>query len=189
MNDMLPFVVFYCFVIIQRIIELFVAISNEQWLKQQGGIEFGRRHYRYMVMMHVLFLVFLFMEKLLYNRAVSPIWPSILFVFAAAQAIRIWAIASLGRFWNTKIIVLPNAKVCRKGPYRYIKHPNYFVVAMEFIVIPLLFSAYFTACLFTILNVIMMAVRIPEEEKALESLTAYESAFQDCHRFIPKIVK
>lgn len=189
MNNMLPFTIFLCIVMIQRILELFLAKSNEHWLKKQGGLEFGSRHYRYMVIIHVLFFALFIIEKLLFNRTLSPVWPGVLFVFITAQAVRIWAIASLGRFWNTKIIVLPNAKVCKQGPYRYLRHPNYLVVAVEFAAIPLLFNAYLTACLFTVINVIVLAVRIPEEEKALRSLTAYEAAFQECHRFIPRFVK
>jgi len=96
--------------------------------------------------------------------------------------------SSLGKYWNTKIIVLPHAQVVRRGPYRYIKHPNYFVVTIEFVVIPLLFEAYFTACLFTILNGLILSIRIPEEEKALKTLTEYEGTFQNCKRFIPRLL-
>ena len=65
----------------------------------------------------------------------------------------------------------------KKGPYRFLKHPNYLVVTLEFIVIPMLFEAYFTAFLFTILNAIILSIRIPTEEKALNELTEYQNIF------------
>ena len=93
--------------------------------------------------------------------------------FLLTQLIRVWAITSLGRYWNTKIIVLPGAKMVNKGPYRFLKHPNYLVVTIEFIVIPLLFEAYFTAFFFSLLNGIILRIRIAAEEKALYQLTGY----------------
>ncbi|MFJ7725610.1 isoprenylcysteine carboxyl methyltransferase family protein [Neobacillus sp. NPDC097160] len=189
MDDLFPFILFISFIILQRVVELFVAKGNEKWMKQQGAVEFGEKHYKYMVMMHVLFFVVLMVEKVLLERGLSRVWPFVLCLFCFAQFIRIWAIASLGKYWNTKILVLAGAQVVRKGPYRFLKHPNYFVVTIELFVVPLLFNAYYTAFLFTILNVIMLMIRIPEEEKALSALTKYEGVFQDCNRFIPRIVK
>ncbi|EKN69540.1 hypothetical protein BABA_08936 [Neobacillus bataviensis LMG 21833] len=189
MNDLIPFILFLSFVILQRVVELFIAKRNEKWMKRHGAVEFGKRHYKYMVAMHVLFFLVFITEKVLLNRLLSPIWPIVLCLFCFAQFIRIWALATLGMYWNTKILVLAGAKVVRKGPYRFLKHPNYFVVAIELLVVPLLFTAYYTAFLFTLLNVIMLMIRIPEEEKALRALTEYDGAFKDCHRFIPRIDK
>lgn len=189
MNEIIPFLVLYSFIVLQRMVELRIAKSNEKWMKQQGAVEFGVKHYRFMVMMHLLFFVSLFFEKVLINKGLSPIWPLFLSVFLFAQLLRIWAISSLGKYWNTKIIVLANSAIIRKGPYRFIKHPNYFVVAIELVIVPLLFNLYFTACLFTLLNVIMLIIRIPEEEKALRELTEYAETFQSCNRFLPKVVK
>lgn len=189
MNDIFLFLILVGFIVFQRIVELGVAKSNEKWMKQRGASEFGEQHYRYMVMMHFLFFIVLISEKIFMNLSLSPFWDLLLFVFLVAQLIRIWAITSLGRFWNTKIIVLRDAHVIRKGPYRFIKHPNYFVVAIELAIVPLLFNAYITASLFTVLNIIMLMIRIPEEEKALKEHTEYEGTFQDCNRFLPKVVK
>lgn len=185
MNDFIPFLTFFIAVILQRIVELFIARKNEKWMKQLGAIEFGKKHYRYMVLIHFLFFIVFFLEKFFLNRGLSHLWALLLLVFFAAQVVRIWAISSLGEYWNTKIIVLPNALVVRKGPYRYIKHPNYFVVTIEFVVLPLMFEAYYTAGLFTILNVLILSIRIPVEEKALKQLTEYEGSFQNCNRFLP----
>ncbi|MBO0958220.1 hypothetical protein J1P26_00625 [Neobacillus sp. MM2021_6] len=189
MNDFIPFVLLVCFVILQRVVELFIAKGNEKWMKQKGAVEFGERHYKYMVTMHILFFLVFITEKLLLERQLALVWPIFLCLFCFAQFIRIWALASLGRYWNTKILVIAGAEVVRKGPYRFLKHPNYFVVAIELLVVPLLFTSYYTAILFTLLNVIMLIVRIPEEEKALSTLTEYDGVFMDCHRFIPRIVK
>lgn len=183
------FVILISFIVIQRLVELMIANHNEKWMKQQGAIEFGKKHYKYMVIMHLLFFVALFTEKFVLNRGLSPLWPFILTVFSVAQFIRCWAIYSLGKYWNTKILVLADALVVKKGPYRFLRHPNYIIVAIELLVVPMLFNAFYTAFLFTILNVIMLLIRIPEEEKALSTLTEYDAAFQNCYRFIPKIVK
>lgn len=189
MNDFLPFCYLSGFVVFQRIIELIIAKRNENWMKRQGALEFGAMHYRFIVLMHLLFFICFFFEKLLLNHGLSSIWPILLTGFVLTQFLRVWIIISLGRYWNTKIIVLPDAAVVRRGPYRFIKHPNYLVVSIEIIVIPLLYNAYYTAVLFTIFNLIMLSIRIPREEQALGSVTEYNGAFQDCPRLIPKIVK
>ena len=91
---------------------------------------------------------------------------------------RIWCLTSLGKFWNTKIIILPGADVVIKGPYKFIRHPNYLIVTTELLVLPLLFSAYFTAIVFSILNIWMLSVRIPTEERALKEVTNYKEEFR-----------
>ena len=186
---MTPFVLFITFIVVQRLVELFVAKRNEIWIKQQGAVEFGEKHYKFMVLIHMMFFISLLTETLLLKRGISPLWPVFLSLFALAQVVRIWVITSLGRFWNTKILVFANAKIVRKGPYRFLKHPNYMVVALELFAVPMLFSSYFTAILFTVLNIMILMIRIPIEEKALKTLTEYDDTFRDCHRFIPKIVK
>lgn len=168
------FFLFMGFVIVQRLIELYIARKNEQWMKEKGAIEFGREHYRRMVLLHVSFFVSIISEVLLFTRGLSSIWQVLLVLFVLTQLGRIWALTSLGRFWNTKIIVLPGARVIKKGPYKYVKHPNYVIVALEIIIISLLFNAFITGVLFTFLNAWMMSVRIPEEENALKTLTNYE---------------
>jgi methyltransferase len=189
MIDFLPFLIVISIIVFQRIIELFIAKRNENWMKIQGAVEFGARHYKYLVVMHGSFFLSLTAEKVLLERGLSPLWPFIFCLFGLTQLIRVWVISSLGKFWNTKILVLANEKIVKKGPYRFVKHPNYFVVAMELVVVPLLFNAFYTALLFTILNALMMMVRIPEEEKALSTLTEYERTFQDANRFLPRFVK
>ncbi|MBB4826122.1 methyltransferase [Sporosarcina luteola] len=164
-------------VIIQRLIELVVARRNERWMKNQGAIEAGTSHYRYMVAMHVCFFASLLAEVFYFDLSPPPIWRVWLGIFLVAQVMRVWCLVSLGKYWNTKIIVLPGAHVVRRGPYKWIRHPNYVIVATELLVLPLLFNAYFTAILFTLLNIWMMAVRIPEEEEALKNATNYRDVF------------
>lgn len=185
---MIPFFIFISVMIIQRLLELVIARRNEKWMKEQGAVEFGIKHYQFIVLMHSLFFVVLIFEKISFSRELSPPWLLFAAVFVFAQLIRVWAISSLGRYWNTKIIVLPNVEVVKRGPYLFIKHPNYLVVSIELLVVPLLFGAYVTACLFTILNILMLSIRIPAEEKALRELTEYESSLEGCNRFLPKLL-
>ena len=185
---MIPFLIFISVMIIQRLLELVIARRNEKWMKEQGAIEFGVKHYQFIVLMHSMFFVVLLFEKMTFIREVSVFWPLFAALFVCMQLIRFWALSSLGRYWNTKILVIPNLEVVRRGPYRFIKHPNYLVVSIELLVVPLMFGAYVTACLFTILNILMLSIRIPAEEKALRELTEYESYLGSCNRFLPKLL-
>ena len=164
-------------VILQRLIELFIAKRNEKWMRSQGAFEAGAAHYPVMVSMHIVFFISLLAEVFLFERALSPLWIIFLVIFIIAQAARIWCLTSLGKFWNTKIIILPGATVVQKGPYKWVRHPNYIIVATELLVLPLLFSAYLTAIVFSLLNVWMSSVRIPAEEKALKEATNYKETF------------
>ena len=164
-------------VIIQRLIELFFAKRNEKWMLSQGAFEVGAAHYPIMVAMHTAFFATFILEFILLNRPLSLFWIPLLIVFLFAQIGRIWCLTSLGRFWNTKIIILPDADVVQKGPYKLIRHPNYLIVTIELLVLPLIFSAYFTAIIYSILNLWMLSVRIPAEEKALKEATNYRKKF------------
>jgi methyltransferase len=165
------------FVIFQRIIELLIARNNEKWIRSQGGYEVGAKHYPYMVAIHVGFFISLIIEFLAFKDGLSRFWLPLFVLFISLQLMRVWVISSLGRYWNTKILVLPGANVVKKGPFHLIRHPNYVVVTCEIIVIPLLFGAYFTAVIFTILNIIILSVRIPKEEAALREVTDYKEIF------------
>lgn len=171
------FLLFITVIIVQRLFELMVARRNERWMKERGALEFGRGHYPWIVLIHVLFFISYIAEVYIFNKGLSPYWGLMLLLFVLTQAGRMWVLFSLGRFWNTKIIVLPGANIVRKGPYRFIKHPNYVIVAVEFLVIPFMFQAYITAIVFTLLNIIILSIRIPAEEKALGKLTEYEDVF------------
>lgn len=164
-----------------------VAKQNESWMKKQGGVEFGQKHYRVMLGLHSLFLITYLSEVLIFEKEISPLWPFWLFLFILTQTGRVWALTSLGKYWNTKIIVLPKSDVVVKGPYKYMRHPNYVIVTLEFLIIPFLFQAYLTAIVFSLLNIWILSIRIPQEEKALNELTLYSQSFGDSRRFIPKL--
>ncbi len=154
--------------IAQRAAEMAVARQNEQKVKQQGAMEFGESHYPYMIIMHILFFLSLMAEVLLMNKQPSSWWIAIAVAITTVQAVRYWALCSLGSYWNTKILVVTGAELVKKGPYKWMKHPNYTVVILEIVLIPLLYQAYVTMCLFSILNAAMLTVRIRTEDKALE---------------------
>lgn len=169
----MSFYIFIILIILQRLCELVVAKRNEKWMKTRGAIEFGQAHYRIIVFIHAMFFIILLLEVKAWQTELSPAWPLLLSVFILTQFLRIWSITSLGKYWNTKIIILSGAPIVEKGPYRFFKHPNYLVVALEFMIIPFMFQAYFTALLFTVLNGVILFVRIQAEEKALCELTEY----------------
>lgn len=172
--------IFICvvgFVIFQRIVELFVAGSNEKWMRSQGAYEVGASHYPFMVAIHAGFFISLIIEFLVFDRGIPSFWIPLFILFVVLQMMRVWVISSLGRYWNTKILVLPGAQVVKKGPFHFIRHPNYVVVTLEIIVIPLMLGAYFTALIFTLLNFAILSVRIPIEETALREVTDYKEVF------------
>ncbi|NSL52654.1 isoprenylcysteine carboxyl methyltransferase family protein [Calidifontibacillus erzurumensis] len=179
---------FSCFIaliILQRIVELGIAKKNEKWMKARGGYEVGKEHYKYIVLVHILFFVTLIIEVFLFEKQLSPLWVIFLFIFSIAQVIRVWSIMSLGRFWNTKIIVVPNTNIIEKGPYKWVRHPNYLVVLIELLVLPLIFDAFWTAIIFTILNIVVLKHRIQLEEQELMKGTNYGIIFQNRYRFVP----
>jgi methyltransferase len=170
---------------IQRIIELAVAKRNEKWMKSQGAVEMGQSHYKWLVLLHALFFVSLIAEVKGMEKPLSSFWLLLAVLFAMTQLGRLWVMASLGKFWNTKILVLPKTDIVLKGPYKFLKHPNYVIVFLEFLIIPLLFEAYVTMVLFSLLNIGILTVRIRIEEEALSSLTNYEEATEWHARFVP----
>lgn len=175
------------FVIVQRLTELAIARRNERLMIAKGAVEFGANHYPFMVLLHSAFILTVIFEVSYFHRELSRIWLLLFIGFIFTQAMRVWALRSLGPYWNTKILVLPGANVVKKGPYQFIKHPNYVIVTIEIILIPLLFNAYTTAILFTILNIIILAVRIPAEEKALAEWTSYDTELEGNRRFLPDL--
>lgn len=151
------------FVAAERLAELALARRNTRALQHRGAVEVGRRHYPGLVALHALWLLSLGARAL---RNPPPAWPW-LGLFAGLQLGRIWVIASLGPYWTTRIMTLPGAAVVRRGPYRWLRHPNYLVVAGEIAVLPLAFGAWRLALLFSVPNLALLAWRIRVEERAL----------------------
>lgn len=168
------FFILLLFVVTQRLVELVIARRNEKTMKAKGAYEIGASHYPYMIALHSLFFICLIAEVLYFDLRPSSFFPYMLLLFLLVQGLRVWCLASLGTFWNTKIIILPGAKVVAKGPYVFIRHPNYLIVLIEIALLPLMFGAYFTAITFSMLNIVMLSVRIPIEERALREATNYE---------------
>jgi len=157
------------FVVVQRILELRLAQANLRWALSQGAREYGREHYPVFFLLHLGWMLGWLLEGLA-RQQLSPIWWLWLAVFVLAQGLRYWAIQSLGRYWNTRIIIVPGAKKIAGGPYRYLRHPNYLAVALELLSLPLIFNAWITALAATLLNAwLLLTVRIPAEEKALST--------------------
>lgn len=175
-------------VILQRIRELQMANHNSRWMKRQGGVEVGQAHYPWLVFMHVLFFISILIERMVFSAQTPNWWLFPVAIFAVVQFLRIRCIRSLGRYWNTRIWILPHHDVQVKGPYIYLRHPNYLVVICEIAIFPLIFGAYFTTVLFTIANLLfLLKIRIPIEEKALLELTNYEQQMGKRKRFIPSV--
>lgn len=127
--------------ILQRLIELGIAKRNEKYLTEKGAQEFGSGHYPWMVLMHCAFFFSLLVEVEGFNKTPYRFWSLLLLLYLCLQAGRLWIISSLGPYWNTKILVLKGAEVVEKGPYRWCRHPNYWLVTLEFMIIPFLFQA------------------------------------------------
>ena len=162
------FIIFITVVIVQRISELILAKKNEKYLKSNGAVEYDKKGYKYIVLMHNLFFISVITEFVFLGRQLNEYWQVLLIIFICTQVLRYWAIFTLGKRWNTKILVLPNTEPIRSGLYKHLKHPNYIAVIIEIVIIPLLFSCYYTAVVFSILNLIVLQRRIRIEEEALK---------------------
>lgn len=153
----------------ERLLELVVSARNLRWALARGGREEGRGHFPAMVALHTGLLAACALEPVLAPR---PFLPALGFAAVAAviaaQALRYWCILSLGRRWNTRVVVVPGLPLVRRGPYRFLSHPNYLAVVLEGVALPLVFTAWLTALVFTALNaLLLLRFRIPAEEAAL----------------------
>ncbi|WP_197378544.1 isoprenylcysteine carboxyl methyltransferase family protein [Mycolicibacterium mengxianglii] len=157
-------------VAVERLVELIVSKRNAAWAFAHGGREFGRRHYPVMVVIHAGLLIGCVVEVWALDRPFLPWlgWP-MLALAVASQVLRWWCITTLGRRWNTLVIVVPDQPLVATGPYRYswLHHPNYLVVVIEGIALPLVHTAWITALCFTVANALLLRVRIRVENEAL----------------------
>jgi len=156
----------------ERIVELVISKRNARWAFSRGGVEYGFGHFPYMVALHSGFLLACLAEVYFGHRPFIPWlgWPMFVIVLAC-QAGRYWVIRTLGKQWNTRVIVVPGMGRVTGGLYRYLSHPNYVIVMVEGIALPLVHTAWITAIVFTVLNaVLLFGFRIPTENRALASL-------------------
>jgi methyltransferase len=149
-------------VTLQRLGELWLANRNTRRLLSQGAREHAPGHYPLIVAVHALWLATLWWFGL--DRPLDIFW---LAMFVIVEIARIWVLASLGPRWTTRIIVLPEAPLVRRGPYRFVNHPNYLVVVAEIVVLPLVFGLWPVALIFSALNAAALAIRIRAENAAL----------------------
>jgi methyltransferase len=163
MNNTAVAAVILALVVLQRLAELVVANRNTKALLARGAVEIGASHYPLIVLLHTLWLIAI----VWFLPHPPPIhWP-LVGVFVVLQGLRLWVLATLGPYWTTRIISLPGAPLVKKGPYRFVSHPNYLVVAGEILVLPLVFGETAVAVFFSIANAAMLAWRIRQEETGL----------------------
>jgi methyltransferase len=171
MSGYVLFTLLIALVAVERLAELVVSRRNLRWSLAHGGIEYGHSHYPYMVALHVFLLVGSLVEVWVWRPALIPALSiSMLALVLASQALRWWCITTLGRQWNTLVVIVPGMQRITSGPYRWMKHPNYVAVVIEGFALPLVGSAWVTATVFTLLNVPLLAVRLRVERTALASL-------------------
>jgi methyltransferase len=170
-TSLTAFTIVVALVALERLAELVVSKRNAAWSFEHGGRESGRGHYPFMVVLHSGFLVAMLVEAWVRRPDVSPqlAW-SMLVLVVASQALRWWCIATLGRRWNTRVIVVPGLAPVTSGPYRLLPHPNYVAVGVEGVALPLMHEAWLTALAFTLLNAVLLSVRIRVENAALRTL-------------------
>jgi methyltransferase len=165
---------------LERLVELVVSKRNAAWSAARGGVETGRGHYPVMVVLHTGLLVGALVEVWLRQPAFVPaLGFTMLALVLASQALRWWCIATLGRQWNTRVIVVPGLPRVTGGPYRLLSHPNYVAVVVEGFALPLVHSAWITATVFTVCNAALLTLRIRVESRALAALPAPADAAAD----------
>ena len=154
-------------VALERLAELVIARRNLVWAKTRGGVESGFGHYPFMVVLHTGLLLACLIEA--EQRPFVPAlgW-SMLVLVVLAQALRWWCISTLGPRWNTRIVVIPGVPLVGSGPYRWLRHPNYVAVVVEGIALPLVHTSWITAVVFTVLNAVLLRVRISAENAAMD---------------------
>jgi methyltransferase len=165
------FVAFVLAVGVERLAELVVSERNRRWSLARGGVESGSGHYPWMVVLHTGLLVGALVEVLVWDRPFLPWlgWPAMLLVLGS-QALRWWCVATLGRQWCTRVVVVPGLPIVTAGPYRRLRHPNYLAVVVEGAALPLVHTAWVTALTFSVVNAVLLRIRIRTEEDALRAL-------------------
>jgi methyltransferase len=165
------FTVVVALVGLERVAELVVSNRNARWSLAHGGRESGQSHYPVMVLLHTGLLVGMLVEVWVRRPDVPlALAAPMLLLVVASQALRWWCIATLGRQWNTRVIVVPGMPRVTGGPYRLVPHPNYVAVVVEGFALPLLGGAWITALVFTVANAVLLTVRIRVEDEALRTL-------------------
>jgi methyltransferase len=171
MTGYVLFTILVVLVALERLVELAVSKRNLRWSKEHGGVEYGHSHYPYMVALHVFLLVGCLVEVWVWQKPLIPALSIVMLVLVvASQALRWWCIATLGKRWNTLVVIVPGMPRVTGGPYRWMRHPNYVAVVIEGIALPMVGFAWVTAVIFTLLNIPLLMVRLRVENAALAKL-------------------
>jgi methyltransferase len=149
-------------VTLSRLVELPIARANTRRLIAAGGHEVAEGHYPLIVALHIAWL-----GTLWWLAPGRPMNLPLLALFGLVEVVRIWVVQTLGPRWTTRIIVVPGEKLVRRGPYKFLNHPNYAVVVAEIALLPLVFGLWWTALIFSLLNAAILFVRIRAENRAL----------------------
>ncbi len=171
----------------ERLVELVLSKRNAARAFARGGVEAeSRAFYAGMVLAHALFFAAAPLEVFLAGRPFRPGLAALMVALAAgAQALRYWAVTTLGDRWNTRVIVVPGEPAVASGPYRYVRHPNYLAVVVEMVALPLVHGAWATALVASAVNAWILARRIRHEEAALAQASDYTARLGDRRRFPP----
>jgi methyltransferase len=161
----------------ERLFELLLSRRNCRLLESRGGREFFPETFPRMVALHTLFLAALLAESYPWRILSGNFTGFLLVAFVLLQGVRYWCIISLGENWNTRIVLVPGGSVKKSGPYRFLSHPNYLVVTLEFLLLPLLLQAPMTLAVFFPANLLILRQRIRLEELALREFTDYSRQF------------
>lgn len=175
------------FFIIQRLTELLISKENEKWLKEKfNAVEINPKESLRMRIFHISWFIALLFEANIRRAFVTPKISLIIYVLLGiCMGIRIYTIEKLKRFWTVKILSIPNQAIVTDGLYKYIRHPNYLIVIVEFILIPLLFKAYVTLIIFSIINFLVLRSRIKLEEETLMAQSNYKNEFFNINKLLP----
>ncbi len=177
MVSVIAYTVFIAATGAERLVEMVVSKRNAAWALERGGIERGRGHFGFMVVLHTAFLFGCVAEVWLLERPFIPaLGLGMLALALACQGLRWWVITTLGPRWNTRVIVVPGLSRIEDGPFKYLRHPNYLAVVLEGIALPMIHTAWWTAIIFTVLNAGLLWVRIRCEEEALDHAERMEAA-------------
>lgn len=170
----------------ERGVELFISRRNLRWALRHGGYEVGSAHYPWMVVLHLAFLAACPLEVWLLRRPFHPFLAGVMMVLlGGAMALRYWVLATLKERWTTRVICLPGVPPVTRGPYRWLRHPNYLAVVVEMVALPLIHTAWLSALVFGLLNGFILRVRIEVEEAALRRTSSYDAHFAHRPRLLP----
>lgn len=184
---MRPYFVFLALIGAERVGELLLSRRNIAWALDRGGRELGRRHFRWIALLHAAFLPACALEVWALSRPFLPgLGFPMLAVVLMAQGLRYWAVLTLGRRWSVRVIALPGVPVVTGGPYRFVRHPNYLAVILEGVAVPLVHTAWLTALVFTLLNTPLLWIRVRCEEAALARHSDYRTQLGAVPRLAPR---